>query len=217
MGVVAPAARYLQTARDLCNRHGALLIFDEVMTGFRVAAGGAQEIYGIRPDLTCLGKIIGGGLPAAAYGGRADLMALIAPDGPVYQAGTLSGNPLSMAAGIATLRVLQREAPHRRLGELTAGLAGEARRLAARAGVALQVNAVPAMFTLFFTAEPVTDFTSAKKSDAGKFSRFFHALLENGVYFPPSRLEAAFVSTAFGEAECEQLLKGLAAGFAAAA
>ncbi len=217
MGVVAPEAAYLQAARLLCSRHGALLIFDEVMTGFRVARGGAQEIYGVKPDLVCLGKILGGGLPAAAYGGRADLMALIAPEGPVYQAGTLSGNPLAMAAGLATLEVLDHERPWGKLGEATAHLADEIRALARRAGVAVTVNAVPGMFTVFFCTGPVTDFASARRSDAGRHGRFFHALLERGVHFPPSRLEAAFLSTAMGAAEYEHLLAALPAALAAAA
>lgn len=217
MGVVAPPAGYLQLARTLCDRHGALLIFDEVMTGFRVSAGGAQEIYGVKPDLTCLGKIVGGGLPAAAYGGRSDLMALIAPEGPVYQAGTLSGNPLAMAAGIATLETLRATRPWARLGEATAQVAQEIRALAARAGVAAQVNAMPGMLTVFFTDEPVTDFVSAQKSDGASYNRFFHALLERGVHFPPSRLEAAFLSAAMGEADYEHLLAALAPALAAAA
>ena len=217
MGVVTPPAGYLQTARELCTRHGALLIFDEVMIGFRIAAGGAQEIYGVIPDLTCLGKIIGGGLPVAAYGGRADLLSRIAPEGPVYQAGTLSGNPLGMAAGIAMLDALAELRPWPRLGEITTQLADELRAQARRHGLAVQVNAVPGMFTIFFTATPVTDFTTAKTSDAARYGRFFQGLLERGVHFPPSRLEAAFLSAAFGEVVCEHLLAATDGAFAALA
>ena len=196
MGCVPPLPGFLERLRDLTAEQGAVLIFDEVMTGFRVGYGGAQQRYGIRPDLTTLGKIIGGGLPVAAYGGKAALMDLVAPAGPVYQAGTLSGNPLAVAAGIKTLELLRRPGFYERLNavseELTDGLASEA----ARAGVALAVNRVGSMFTAFFSPEPVTDYASARKSDTAAFGRFFRTLLDRGVYFPPSQFEAAFVSAA---------------------
>ena len=196
MGCVPPRPGFLERLRDLTAEQGTVLIFDEVMTGFRVAYGGAQQLYGIRPDLTTLGKIIGGGLPAAAYGGKAALMDLVAPAGPVYQAGTLSGNPLAVAAGIKTLELLRRPGFYERLNavseELAAGLAAEA----ARAGVALTINRAGSMFTAFFSPEPVTDYASARKSDTAAFARFFRTLLDRGVYFPPSQFEAAFVSAA---------------------
>jgi glutamate-1-semialdehyde 2,1-aminomutase len=201
MGVVPPVQGFLHGLRALTRRHGALLIFDEVMTGWRVHPRGAQVLYGIEPDLTCLGKVVGGGLPAAAYGGRRDLMQQIAPAGPVYQAGTLSGNPLAMAAGLATLDVLARpgaweaaERWARRLGE-TVGLAARA------AGVEVTVQRVGTMLTPFFTPSPVRDFAAAKRSDRAAYNNFFHAMLEGGVYLPPSAFEAAFTSTVHGEAE----------------
>ncbi|PYV28874.1 MAG: glutamate-1-semialdehyde-2,1-aminomutase [Acidobacteria bacterium] len=196
MGCVPPLPGFLERLRDLTAEQGAVLIFDEVMTGFRVGYGGAQQRYGIRPDLTTLGKIIGGGLPVGAYGGKAALMDLVAPAGPVYQAGTLSGNPLAVAAGIKTLELLRRPGFYERLSavseELTAGLASEA----ARAGVVLTLNRVGSMFTAFFSPGPVTDYASARKSDTAAFGRFFRTLLDRGVYFPPSQFEAAFVSAA---------------------
>ena len=196
MGCVPPRPGFLERLRDLTAEQGAVLILDEVMTGFRVGYGGAQQLYRVRPDLTTLGKIIGGGLPVAAYGGKAALMDLVAPAGPVYQAGTLSGNPLAVAAGIKTLELLRRPGFYERLNavseQLTAGLASEA----ARAGVALTVNRVGSMFTAFFSPEPVTDYASARKSDTAAFGRFFRTLLDRGVYFPPSQFEAAFVSAA---------------------
>ena len=196
MGCVPPAPGYLQGLRELTREHGIVLIFDEVMTGFRVAYGGAQALYGVTPDLTCLGKIVGGGLPAAAYGGRADIMDFIAPVGPVYQAGTLSGNPLAMAAGQKMVQLLQQggaelyEELERQTTRLTQGLL----TLCQEAGVAATVNQVGSMFTLFFSDAPVTDYTSAKRSDTARFGRFFRGMLERGVYLPPSQFEAAFVS-----------------------
>src|SRR5881409_695173 len=196
MGCVPPERGYLDELREITHRDNTLLIFDEVMTGFRVAFGGAQELYGIIPDLTTLGKIIGGGLPVGAYGGQSEIMDLVAPVGPVYQAGTLSGNPLAVAAGIKTLELLRRPGFYERLNavseELTAGLASEA----ARAGVVLTLNRVGSMFTAFFSPGPVTDYASARKSDTAAFGRFFRTLLDRGVYFPPSQFEAAFVSAA---------------------
>jgi glutamate-1-semialdehyde 2,1-aminomutase len=207
MGCVAPRDGYLQGLRDLASRAGALLVFDEVMTGFRLSSGGAQVLYGIKPDLTCLGKIIGGGLPVGAYGGRADIMEHIAPTGPVYQAGTLSGNPLAMAAGAVTLDLLQRAGTYKRLETLAARL--HAGLLAARdeADVKVTVNRVGSMITLFFTPGPVFDYASAKTSDTGLFARFFHGLLARGIYFPPAQYEAAFVSLAHTEGDIETTIR----------
>jgi glutamate-1-semialdehyde 2,1-aminomutase len=199
MGVVPPAPGYLEGLRALCTRHGALLIFDEVITGFRVAWGGAQARYGVRPDLTCLGKIIGGGLPVGAYGGPRDLMGRVAPLGGVYQAGTLSGNPLAVAAGLATLRALQAPRVYERLERLGALAERGIREAAAAAGVPVAVNRVGSMLTCFFTEGPVTDYASAKKADTGRYARYFHAMLERGVFFAPSQFEAAFVSLAHSE------------------
>ena len=198
MGCVPPAAGYLEALRDLTSRHGALLIFDEVMTGFRVAFGGAQQRYGIRPDLTTLGKVIGGGLPVGAYGGRRDIMKQVAPAGPVYQAGTLSGNPLAVAAGLAMLRHLKRHP------EVYEQLERRAAELCAAAPAGITVNRVGSMFTFFFTAGPVTDYESAKRSDTARFGRFFRAMLERGVYLAPSQFEAAFVSAAHTEDDIRQ-------------
>jgi glutamate-1-semialdehyde 2,1-aminomutase len=206
MGVLIPKDGYLQGLAELCRRHGVLLILDEVMTGFRVARGGAQERYGVRADLTTLGKVIGGGLPVGAYGGRRDLMAKIAPEGPIYQAGTLSGNPLAVAAGVTCLRELARPGVYERLEAssraLCEGLAAEAKA----AGVPLTLNRVGSMWTAFFTGEPVFDYPSAKRADTARFGRFFHAMLEQGVYLPPSQFEAAFVSLAHGQAELDHTL-----------
>jgi glutamate-1-semialdehyde 2,1-aminomutase len=208
MGCVPPVDGFLEGLRTLCTRHGALLVFDEVMTGFRVARGGAQERYGVRPDLTTLGKVIGGGLPVGAYGGREDLMRMVAPDGPVYQAGTLSGNPLAVAAGLATLQVLQREPDiYDRLEQLGRALDEGFADIASRTGVPLQWNRVGAMGSLFFSDEPVTDWTSAAASDRELFARFFHGMLERGVHLPPSAFEAWFWSTAHGAAEIETTIE----------
>jgi glutamate-1-semialdehyde 2,1-aminomutase len=193
MGCVPPLPGFLEALRDLCTRHGAVLIFDEVMTGFRVALGGAQQRYGIRPDLTTLGKIIGGGLPIGAYGGRADIMRKIAPLGPVYQAGTLSGNPLAVASGLAMLRHL---AAH---PEIYDQLEARAAQLTEWTPPGVTINRVGSMFTFFFTPDPVTDWDSAKNSDTARFARFFHFLLDRGVYIAPSQFEAGFVSAAHSE------------------
>jgi len=190
MGVVPPAPGFLEALREITARHGALLIFDEVMTGFRLAFGGAQELYGIRPDLTTLGKVIGGGLPIGAYGGRAEIMSRVAPSGPVYQAGTLSGNPLAVSAGLAMLRYLKSHPEvYRQLEERASRLVGGAAR-------GVTVNRVGSMFTLFFTDSPVTDYESAKRCDTKRFAEYFHFMLERGVYLAPSQFEAAFVSAA---------------------
>lgn len=195
MGCVPPQPGFLEALRDLCTRHGALLILDEVMTGFRLSLGGAQRIYGIRPDLTTLGKIVGGGLPLAAYGGRAEIMRKVAPTGPVYQAGTLSGNPIAVAAGISMLRHLIAHP------EGYAVLEQRTAQLCADPPPGLTVNRVGSMFTFFFTPDPVTDYESAKRSDAARFARFFHWMLDRGVYLAPSQFEAGFVSAAHTEAD----------------
>jgi glutamate-1-semialdehyde 2,1-aminomutase len=198
MGCVLPAPGYLEALRSLTAKYGALLIFDEVMTGFRVAYGGAEERFGITPDMTTLGKIVGGGLPCGVFGGCAEIMRMLAPLGPVYQAGTLSGNPLAMAAGLATVGYLRehKSEVYARLEAMSAAVADGVAAEAARAGVPLVTNRVGAMFTWFFTSEPVTDFATAAKSDTAAFGRFHRAMLEAGVWLPPSQYEAAFLGTA---------------------
>lgn len=193
MGCVPPAEGYLQSVRELSSRNGALLIFDEVMTGFRVARGGAQELYGVRPDITTLGKIIGGGLPVGAYGGSKDLMRHIAPAGAIYQAGTLSGNPLAMTAGLVTLRRLRDQRIYEQLERASARLCEGMSKAAAVAGVVTVTNRVGSMLTTFFTDQPVVDWTTANKSNRELYAKFFHAMLDEGVYFAPSQFEAAFV------------------------
>jgi glutamate-1-semialdehyde 2,1-aminomutase len=208
-GTIPPAPGYLQGLREITAQHGALLILDEVMTGFRLSLGGAQQVYGIKPDLTTLGKIIGGGLPCGAFGGRADVMEFLAPLGPVYQAGTLSGNPLAMAAGIATLRhlITHEEEAYLGLEQTTTIIAEGVGRVAKEAGIPMTVNRVGSMFTWFFTDQPVTDFASAATSDTVSFGRFHRAMLDAGVWLPPSQYEAAFVSTAHGQAEIGMVLE----------
>ncbi len=203
MGVVPPKPGFLEGLRAICSEAGALLIFDEVITGFRVAYGGAQALYGVRPDLTCLGKIIGGGLPVGAYGGRRDLMEHVAPLGGVYQAGTLSGNPLVVAAGLATLRALRDPASYARLEQLGALLQEGLETAARKAGVALTVNRVGSMLTGFFCEGPITDYASAKRSDTARYARYFHAMLQRGVFLAASQFEAAFVSMAHTEADLD--------------
>jgi glutamate-1-semialdehyde 2,1-aminomutase len=217
MGCVAPHAGYLLALLELTQRCGALLIFDEVMTGFRLAPGGAQQLFGIRPDLTCLGKIIGGGLPAAAYGGRADVMDHIAPVGPVYQAGTLSGNPLAMAAGCVALDQLARPGTYERLDALSVRLHMGLSRAAETAGANVTINRVGSMITIFFCDGPVNDYESAKKSDTARFGRFFHELLKHGVYWPPAQFEAAFVSLAHSERDIDETLVAAGEAFKAVA
>ncbi len=208
-GTIAPAPGYLEGLRTLTSKNGALLILDEVMTGFRLSLGGAQEIYGIQPDLTTLGKIVGGGLPCGAFGGRADVMSYLAPLGPVYQAGTLSGNPLAMAAGVAMLRELiaRRNDLYAELDTTTKAIASGVEKLAREAGITLSVNRVGSMFTWFFTSQAVTNFESALTSDTAAFALFHRAMLEAGVWLPPSQFEAAFVSSAHGTREVEAILK----------
>jgi len=207
MGVVPPADGFLSGLRALTSAAGALLIFDEVMTGWRVHAKGAQSLYGITPDLTCLGKVIGGGLPVGAYGGRRDIMEMVAPAGPVYQAGTLSGNPLAMAAGIATLDALAVAGVWERAEHAAATAETALCEIAQRAGVALTVQRVGTMFTPFFTNEPVRDFAGAKRADRDRYAAFFHHMLDAGVYLPPSPFEAAFTSSAHGGAEAAAFMK----------
>jgi glutamate-1-semialdehyde 2,1-aminomutase len=216
MGCVPPRDGYLAALRDLTRLHGALLILDEVITGFRLGLGGAQAVYEIDPDLTCLGKIIGGGLPVGAYGGRADVMDHVAPTGPVYQAGTLSGNPLAMAAGIATIDVLERPGTYPRLDALADRLTGGLRRAAAAAGVAVTVSRVASLFTVFFCPGPVTDYATARTADTARFARFFHAMLERGFYLPPAQLEAAFVSLAHTESDIDSTIAAARDVFASA-
>jgi glutamate-1-semialdehyde 2,1-aminomutase len=214
MGCIPPAPGYLEMLRDITAKDGALLIFDEVMTGFRVAFGGAQQLYRIKPDLTCLGKIIGGGLPVGAYGGRKDIMEMVAPLGPVYQAGTLSGNPLAMAAGIATLTELDRDpAIYERLEFNSELLCNGVAEAAKAASVALTINRVGSMFTFFFTDKNVWDWPSAERSDTKKFATFHRAMLESGVYLPPSQFEAAFLSAAHTADEVNATVDAAAAAF----
>jgi glutamate-1-semialdehyde 2,1-aminomutase len=213
MGVVPPVPGFLEGLRSLTRQYGTLLIFDEVMTGWRVHPSGAQVLYGIEPDLTCLGKVVGGGLPAAAFGGRREHMELIAPAGPVYQAGTLSGNPLAMAAGLATLDVLSRPGVWDRAAEWAARAAAMIRAAAEKAGVPVTVQVAGTMFTPFFTDEPVHDFTGAKRTNREAYNEFFHALLDAGVYLPPSAFEAAFSSAVHGEAELDVLEAALGAAW----
>ncbi len=214
MGVVPPAEGYLRGVKDLCARHGALLVMDEVMTGFRVGPAGAQGRYGVTADLVCLGKVVGGGLPVGAYGGRADLMGRVAPEGPVYQAGTLSGNPLAMRAGIETLDLLAQPGVYERLEALGARLESGLREAAGDRPVCVQ--RVGSMLTVFFQPGPVTDHASAARSDTTLFARFFHAMLEQGVHLPPSQFEAWFLSTAHGEAEVLATVEAAARAFDAA-
>jgi glutamate-1-semialdehyde 2,1-aminomutase len=208
MGCVPPAPGYLEALRDITARRGALLIFDEVMTGFRVAFGGAQQRYGIRPDLTTLGKVIGGGLPVGAYGGRKDIMSRIAPSGPVYQAGTLSGNPLAVAAGLAMLRHLKAHP------EIYTSLEARAAMLCAAVPAGITVNRVGSMFTFFFTDQPVTDYESAKRSDTQRFGRFFRAMLERGIYLAPSQFESAFLSAAHTDEDIRTTVEAAREAFA---
>jgi glutamate-1-semialdehyde 2,1-aminomutase len=214
MGVVPPAQGFLEHLRELTREHGTLLIFDEVITGFRIARGGAQERYRVRPDLTCLGKILGGGLPVGGFGGSRAIMEMISPLGPVYQAGTLSGNPLAMAAGVATLSLLNEPGVYERLETLSARLVDGLAEAARAAGVAYIGNRVGSMFTGFFAPGPVVDFASAKRSDTACYARFFHALLDRGVYLAPSQFEAGFVSLAHTEEAIDATLEAARAAFA---
>jgi glutamate-1-semialdehyde 2,1-aminomutase len=205
MGLVPPKAGYLQALRRLCDEAGALLIFDEVISGLRAAPGGAQGLYSVRPDLTCLGKIIGGGLPLGAYGGRADIMKVVAPDGPVYQAGTLSGNPLAMAAGLAMLGQLTPQS-YDRLDAMGARLEAGIHDAVSKSGVDACIQRVGSAFTLFFFPGPVADFADAKKANIKGYAHFFHGMLERGFYLPPAQLEAAFISLAHTDAEIDSFI-----------
>jgi glutamate-1-semialdehyde 2,1-aminomutase len=205
MGLVLPRPAYLPKLRALCDQHQALLIFDEVITGFRVARGGAQQLFGVRPDLTCLGKVIGGGLPMGVYGGRADVMDTVAPEGPVYQAGTLSGNPLAVAAGIATLKKLD-EPAYRTLESLGSMLEDGMGRVIRRSGVRAHLQRSGSAFTIFFTDLEVTDLASAKQADTSRYGRFFNAMLDRGFYLPPAQLEAAFLSLAHTPEDVESFV-----------
>ncbi len=216
MGVLVPRPGYLQGLLDVCRAHGALLIIDEVMTGFRVASGGACGLYGLAPDLVTFGKVIGAGLPVGAFGGRADVMDRVAPAGPIYQAGTLSGNPMAMAAGHASLKLMT-PAAYERLEATSAKVAEGLAAAAQEAKVPVQVNRVGSMLTVFFSGKPVFDAASARACDTKRFATFFHALLENGVYFPPSQFEAAFLSTAHTGDDVERTLRAAKVAFAAAA
>jgi glutamate-1-semialdehyde 2,1-aminomutase len=207
MGCVPPKPGFLEKLRKLTSELGIVLIFDEVITGFRLGYGGAQQYYDITPDLTCLGKIIGGGLPVGAYGGKAEIMNCVAPDGPVYQAGTLSGNPLAMVAGIATLKLLQQPDFYRRLEEKAAGYAEQLVKIAASVGIDVQLNRVGSMMTGFFTTDPVTDFESAMKADADRYARHYRHMLAGGIYLAPSQFETAFISAVQSEKDLEKALK----------
>jgi glutamate-1-semialdehyde 2,1-aminomutase len=207
MGVVPPKEGFLEGLRKITEDSGTLLIFDEVITGFRLGLGGAQKTYGVMPDITCLGKIIGGGLPVGAYGGKRGIMNLIAPIGPVYHAGTLSGNPLAMAAGVATLNKLKERGTYKRLDELTEYLIGGLRKILEKLGIKAQINSVGSMLTLFFTGREVFDYESALRADTKMYSRFFKGMLENGIMFPPSQFEALFLSLAHTEKEVDITLR----------
>ena len=218
MGLVVPSQGYLRGLRELCDQHGAMLLFDEVMTGFRVAWGGAQTLYDIRPDITCLGKVIGGGLPVGAYAARRELMDLVSPVGPMYQAGTLSGNPLAMAAGIATLEIMQEPGAYEMLEQRGAQLAAGLEKAADDAGVPIAINRAGSMIGMFLVKEkgqPVTSYTQATACDTKRFAKFFHAMLDRGVYLAPSQYEALFLSLAHDEKMIEQTIDSAAAGFEA--
>jgi glutamate-1-semialdehyde 2,1-aminomutase len=207
MGLVVPVSGFLQGLRDLCTRAGIVLIFDEVMTGFRLARGGAQELFGVTPDMTTLGKIIGGGLPVGAYGGKKEIMDAVAPAGPVYQAGTLSGNPIAMAAGLAMLRFLnEHEEVYAYLNNITNKLVGGMQQNLDQLGMDYTINQVGSMFSLFFTRKPVTDFDSAKRSNLDLFGKYFNLMLQKGIYLAPSQFETLFVSTAITEELADEYL-----------
>jgi len=207
MGMIPPEHGFLKGLRDLCDREGILLIFDEVMSGFRVDYGGAQALFGVLPDMSIFGKIIGGGLPVGAYGGRQDIMLQVAPAGPVYQAGTLSGNPLAVAAGLSTLGILKKQNPYPDLGQKTSWLSGEFRAAAESAGIPLQVQAMAGMFGFFFSETPVRNYQDALNSDLELFTRFFRRMLKQGIYLAPSAFESLFVSTAHTEEDLERTAK----------
>ena len=217
MGCVPPAPGFLEGLRSITAREGALLIFDEVMSGFRVAFGGAEERYGVTPDMATLGKIVGGGLPCGVFGGRKEIMSMLAPLGPVYQAGTLSGNPLAMAAGLATIGYLRehREEVYPRLERLSAAVADGVAAEAAQAGIPVTTNRVGPMWTWFFTDQPVTDFATASTSNTARFGKFHHSMLDAGVWLPPSQYEAAFLGTAHSDADIEETIATARTAFVA--
>ena len=217
MGLVPPAEGFLAGLREVTKAHGALLIFDEVISGFRASYGGAQKVYDIMPDLTCLGKIIGGGLPVGAYGGRREIMEQVAPVGPVYQAGTLSGNPVAMAAGVATLRELAKPGVYEAVEAKAKALAAGLQAAAEEAGVQVAINQSASLLTVFFTAEPVDSYAAAMKSDTGKFKVFFQSMLNQGIYLPPSQFECWFVSLAHSDADLEKTIAAAKQAFAAVA
>ena len=217
MGLVPPSAGYLRDLRDLTARHGALLIFDEVMTGFRVAYGGAQQLYGVTPDMTCLGKIVGGGLPVGAYGGRADIMACVAPEGPVYQAGTLSGNPLATAAGIAMLTELTKDGVYDQLDATASAIADGLAEAAKSADATVSIARVGSMVCMFFAEGPIANYADATRSDTARFGRYFHALLDRGVYMPPSQYEVFFVSLAHGPDDVAETVQAMREALAVSA
>ena len=206
MGVVLPKEGFLKGLEALCRKNKALLVFDEVITGFRLAYGGVQKIYGVKPDLTCLGKIIGGGMPVGAYGGRREIMEEIAPLGPVYQAGTLSGNPLAMTCGLATLDVLQGKGIHKKIERLTVQLCQGLEQICRKKGIPARINRAGSMFTLFFTGDEVFDYLTAKKADTARYARYFSGMVQNGVWLPPSQFEACFLSLAHTEKDIERTL-----------
>ncbi|MCP4251454.1 MAG: glutamate-1-semialdehyde 2,1-aminomutase [bacterium] len=214
MGMIPPNKGYLEALRELCDAHEALLIFDEVMTGFRVSAGGAQAVNGVRPDLSCLGKILGGGLPVAAYGGRQEIMERVSPVGPVYQAGTLSGNPLAMAAGVATLQALAEPDVYEQLEERSAQLAAGIKEAAAESGIPIYQTRAASMGCVFFSAEPVVDFATASRCDTDRFARYFRAMLDRGVYLAPSQFECFFVSAAHTPEHIERTIAAAGEAFA---
>jgi glutamate-1-semialdehyde 2,1-aminomutase len=206
MGLVPPFRGFLEGLREICDLYDMVLIFDEVITGFRLSYGGAQQYYGVAPDLTCLGKIIGGGLPVGAYGGKRKIMSQISPSGPVYQAGTLSGNPLAMTAGITALKLLKKKKPYQNLEEKTAFLVEEIRQAGKKENILLSINQIGSMFTPFFTSNSITDYQSAKTSDTRKYGKFFTLMLREGIYLPPSQFETSFLSTAHSEKDLEKTI-----------
>ncbi|MBI3605069.1 MAG: glutamate-1-semialdehyde 2,1-aminomutase [Nitrospirae bacterium] len=213
MGLVPPFRGFLEGLREICDLYDIVLIFDEVITGFRLSYGGAQQYYGVAPDLTCLGKIIGGGLPVGAYGGKRKIMSQISPSGPVYQAGTLSGNPLAMTAGITALKILKKKKPYQDLEEKTAILVEEIRQAGKKENIPLSINQIGSLFTPFFTSISVTDYPSAKTSDTRRYGKFFNLMLKEGVYLPPSQFETAFLSTEHGEKELEKTIQAARKAF----
>ena len=214
MGVVPPKQGFLETARKLCSKEGSLLVFDEVITGFRLSLGGAQALLGVRPDITCLGKVIGGGFPVGAYGAADEIMAMVAPEGPVYQAGTLSGNPVAMAAGLATVSLMEARGSYRRLESTSTLLEEGLREEADRAGVALTTNRVGSMLGVFFTGQKVTNYEDARRADKELYAAFHRSMLAEGVYLPPSAFETIFVSTAHTTEDVDKTIRASRRAFA---